>query len=95
MDELPYLSQVYAGLRDASIGELPMRHSPSSMLTQHVALRWLALIGYIHRDISVGNILVVTLIIEGKEEAVAQLHDFEYSRPILVDKHSTYYKSVN
>jgi hypothetical protein len=68
MDELPYLSQVYAGLRDASIGELPMRHSPSSMLTQHVALRWLALIGYIHRDISVGNILVVTLMIEGKEE---------------------------
>jgi hypothetical protein len=38
-----------------------------------------------HRDLSVGNILVVTTVINGKDVKAAQLSDFEYSWPILCD----------
>jgi hypothetical protein len=39
----------------------------------------------VHKDLSVGNILVVTTVINGKDVKAAQLSDFEYSRPILHD----------
>jgi hypothetical protein len=96
LDEVSSLSDVCEGLRDAAIGKpiITVCNTIFAFLTHIQGLRWLFRIGWMHRDLSMGNILTVTIVINGMPVNVAQLTDFEYSQPIHDQDEDEYQQTV-
>jgi serine/threonine protein kinase len=57
-------------------------------------LRWLFRAGYVHRDLSLGNLLRVKINVGNREENVVQLTDFEYAKPIHSHRNDESWKTV-
>jgi serine/threonine protein kinase len=55
-------------------------------------LRWMFRAGFVHRDISLGNLLRVQI---NPGKAVVQLTDFEYSKPIHWPRTDDGWKTVS
>jgi hypothetical protein len=59
-----------------------------------LGLRWMFRVGFVHRDLSLGNLLRVAIDVNGEKKQVLQLTDFEYAKPFHIGRIDTGWKTV-
>jgi hypothetical protein len=88
LEDVGTLNELVRGLKDASIGTFSYSCFLTASSHAYAALRWFFRAGRIHRDLSLGNLILVNVVNKDTKaiEPVVQLHDWEYSRSFVSDE---------